>query len=717
MNRYRPFHWPLDEPFDRLRTSLRRGLRTPLLLDRIWSLILGVSVRTKIMGMILGLTLMLGFGVTFLVRMSMTRTLVQELEQRGISIGRDMAARTTDPILIHDTFALYQLLRDTVANNPDLRYAFIVDKNGQILVHSFVQEGDNPDNAGFPPGLLEINKVASHERYQQQLVRTDEGTVHDFAVPIFEGRAGTARVGLSEARLRSTVNTVTNQLLLTTLAVAIAGVAAAAVLTWLLTRPILELVSVTRAVARGDLGQKAPRWADDEIGTLSEAFNHMVDDLATAHAESEAYNQELLRRNRELAVLNAVAEAVSGPLGLESLLERALERALGLLDLEAGWVMLIDGSDSAETQLAGAVGMPQGIALLETHAGFPACPCGQVLDTAQPMVVHPLQETCPISAMRLREGQPVSCHAAIPLIAKSRVLGVFNILAGDPAQFGPDELRLLTAIGSQLGVAIENAQLWEELKQKEALRGQLLDKVIHAQEEERQRIARELHDETSQALTSFMVGLKVLEGARSTEGVRQRATELRQIVADALEDVRNLALELRPSTLDDMGLIPTLERYTRDYSKKFDITVDFHTLGFDGTRLLPQVETTLYRIVQEALTNIARHAGADTVSVLLERQARPEPFPSAGLRAGGGSQDKPGQSAGRLLVIVEDNGCGFDADKLLHSGMREKRLGLFGMVERASLIGGELTIESRPGAGTTIFVEIPLDENQVRPEL
>ncbi len=659
------------------------------LLDRVWSLVLGVSVRTKIMGMILGLTLMLGFGVTVLVRMSMTRTLVGELEQRGISIGRDLAARSTDPILIHDTFALYQLLRDTVANNPDLRYAFVLDENGQVLVHSFTKEGDNPENAGFPLELIAVNQVASHERFHQQLIRTDEGIIHDFAVPIFEGRAGTARIGLSETRLRDTVNAVTSQLLLTTLAVAVAGVAAAAFLTWLLTRPILELVSVTRAVARGDLSQKAPHWADDEIGLLSDAFNHMVDDLAAAQAESEAYNQELLRRNRELAVLNAVAEAVSGPLALEPLLERALERVLDLLDLEAGWVMLADSSANGQAELAGAVGMPQGLALLETRAGFPACPCGQVLDTAQPMVVHPLQDTCPISTMRLRNGQRVACHASIPLIAKSRVLGVFNIVAGDPNQFGTEELQLLNAIGAQLGVAIENAQLWEELKQKEALRGELLNKVIHAQEEERQRIARELHDETSQALTSFMVGLKVLEGARNIEDVRQRAAELRRIVANALEDVRNLALELRPSTLDDMGLIPTLERYTRDYSQKFGITVDFHTLGFDGTRLQPQVETALYRIVQEALTNVARHAGADTVSVLLERQA------------------------GRLLVIVEDNGRGFDADRLLRSGLREKRLGLFGMQERANLIGGELTIESRPGAGTTVFVEVPLEQHQV----
>lgn len=654
-------------------------------LERVWRVVSAVSVRTKIMGMVLGLTLVLGFGVTLLVRISMTRTLIQELDQRGISIGRDLAARSTDPILIHDTYALYQLLRDTVANNPDLRYAFILDPNGQVLAHSFLAEGQNPEMAGFPSGLIAANRVASHERYHRQLIETNEGVIHDFAVPIFEGRAGTARVGLSEIRLRETVNAVTRQMLLTTLAVALVGIAGATFLTWLLTRPILELVSVTRAVARGDLGRRAPHWADDEIGALSDAFNQMVEDLAAAQAETEAYNRELLRRNRELAVLNAVATAVSGPLALEPLLERALDRVLELLDLEAGWVILLDQMGDGATTLACAVGMDAEVAWREAEVGFQSCPCRQVLETAQSMVISPLQDRCPLAGVQLRDHQRATCHAAVPLIVKSRVVGVFNVAASDPSRFGPDELRLLNAIGAQLAVAIENARLWEELKEKEALRGQLLDKVIRAQEEERQRIARELHDETSQALTSFMVGLKVLEGAENIAEVRQRAAELRRIAAAALENVRNLALELRPSVLDDMGLIPALERYTRDYSRKFGITVDFHPVGFDGTRLRPQVETALYRIVQEALTNVARHAQAETVSVLLERKAN------------------------RLVIIVEDDGKGFDVERLLRSGSPEEKLGLFGMRERANLIGGELTIESSPGAGTTVFVEVPLD--------
>ncbi len=655
---------------------------------RTWAMLGAVSVRAKIMGMILGLTFLLGFGVTLQVRMSMSRTLGQELEQRGVSVARDVAARSADPILIRDTYALYQLLGDTVANNPDLRYAFLLDEHGQVLVHSFSRDEGKAHTAGLPPGLIAANRVVANERHHWQVIDTNEGPMYDFAVPIFEGRAGTARIGLSESRMRETVDAVTRQLLLTTVAVAIIGVGAAAFLTWLLTRPILELVSVTRAVARGDLSRKAGRLADDEIGRLSDAFNQMVDDLAVAQQQSEAFNQELLRRNRELAVLNAVADAVRVPLELEPLLERALERVLRLLDLEAGWVTLTDPAAEGGYELAGAVGIPRDIALRETRDRFPDCPCGRVLETAESTVIAPLHESCPVSAMTHKGGGPITCHAAIPLIVKSRVLGLLAVAAGDPSRFGDDQLRLLTAIGAQLAVAIENAQLWAELKTKEAVRGQLLDKVIYAQEEERKRIARELHDETSQALTSFMVDLKLVERADSADAVRVIAEQLRRRAAEALENVRSLALELRPSMLDDMGLIPALERYTQDFSSKTGTTVDFHAQGLDGTRLLPRVETALYRVVQEALANVSRHAQADTVSVLLERQAA------------------------RLVVIVEDNGRGFDADRLLRSGSLEEKLGLYGMQERASLVGGELAIESRPGAGTTVFVEIPLDEIQ-----
>jgi signal transduction histidine kinase len=228
----------------------------------------------------------------------------------------------------------------------------------------------------------------------------------------------------------------------------------------------------------------------------------------------------------------------------------------------------------------------------------------------------------------------------------------------------------------------ELAQLSEELSQKEQIRAQLLEKAISAQEEERKRIARELHDETSQALTSLVVGLKVLEGMHDPARIKTQVSELRELAAATLDSVHGLALELRPSVLDDLGLVAAVQRHVSTQSRKYGLEVDFHTTGLDGTRLPPETETAVYRIIQEALTNVARHSGATEASVVLERRRQ------------------------ALVAIIDDNGRGFDAEALL---AREQSLGLHGMRERSFLVGGKLTIESSPGGGTTVFVEVPLD--------
>lgn len=225
----------------------------------------------------------------------------------------------------------------------------------------------------------------------------------------------------------------------------------------------------------------------------------------------------------------------------------------------------------------------------------------------------------------------------------------------------------------------------ERLLEKEQERTQLLAKVIAAQEEERKRIARELHDEAGQALTSVLLGLKDLEDNSHTPPERARTGELRSLTAGTLDLMRDMALELRPSTLDDLGLVAALQRYVSDYGRKYGIEVDFHPGSLAGVRLKPQTETALYRIAQEALTNVVRHAEAQSVSVLLDKRDS------------------------RAILVVEDDGKGFDVDHLRRAGTPAQKLGLLGMEERAALVGGSLTIESRPGAGTAVFVEVPLD--------
>lgn len=234
-------------------------------------------------------------------------------------------------------------------------------------------------------------------------------------------------------------------------------------------------------------------------------------------------------------------------------------------------------------------------------------------------------------------------------------------------------------IGS-LGSAFN--EMSQELILKEKMREQLLARLINAQEDERKRISRELHDETSQALTSLKVGLKLVEESADAAQVRKKLTELRALATQTLENVHQLAVELRPSLLDDLGLIAAIQKYTEEYSTEMNINVDSHVSGFGEQRLPPEIEVTVYRIFQEALTNIVKHAEANNVSVVLS------------------CHDSS------LVVIIEDDGKGFDVNAVI-SSTDGKRLGLFGMYERASLVGGKLTIESQPGAGTTIFLDIP----------
>ena len=192
------------------------------------------------------------------------------------------------------------------------------------------------------------------------------------------------------------------------------------------------------------------------------------------------------------------------------------------------------------------------------------------------------------------------------------------------------------------------------------------------------RLARELHDETGQALTSMLLGLRSVEEARSPEEMRAASARLRELVVQTLQDVRQLAVELRPTALDDFGLVPALERLASSFAQQTGIAVHFES-AIGDERLSGEVETTLYRVVQESLTNVVKHARATRVSVLLTRRE------------------------GTVAAVIEDDGEGFDQNQT-----REGGFGLLGMRERMELVDGRLQIEARAGAGTAILVEVPV---------
>jgi two-component system sensor histidine kinase UhpB len=214
--------------------------------------------------------------------------------------------------------------------------------------------------------------------------------------------------------------------------------------------------------------------------------------------------------------------------------------------------------------------------------------------------------------------------------------------------------------------------------------------ILHAQEQERKRIARELHDETSQVLTSLLISLALLDESVTTEEARQRVADTRALAHQTLRAVRNLSIDLRPSALDDLGLLPALRWYIKEYQQKCGIEVEFSASGLKR-RLPAEMETALYRIIQEALTNTAKHARARRAWVAVSEEN------------------------GSVRAFVRDDGQGFDAQAVLRTPWQDRGLGLAGMQERAMLLDGSIKIESQPGTGTTIEVTIPLTEAEQAP--
>jgi signal transduction histidine kinase len=258
----------------------------------------------------------------------------------------------------------------------------------------------------------------------------------------------------------------------------------------------------------------------------------------------------------------------------------------------------------------------------------------------------------------------------VPLVVRDRPIGVVvaHDKLGSDARFVDDDQRLAEQFAQRAAVAVDLS----ERVARDSLR-----RVVAGQELERRRLARELHDETGQALTSILLGLRSVEEAKDDDSLSTAAATLRELVVATLQDVRRLAVELRPKALDDFGLVPALERLVETFASQTGIDVQLHSrLG--EHRLGEEVETALYRLIQEALTNIVKHAHARTVSILLVRRGEV------------------------VSAVIEDDGQGFQA-----GSARVDALGLVGMRERAALVGGRLTIESSEGQGTTIAVEVP----------
>ena len=419
-----------------------------------------------------------------------------------------------------------------------------------------------------------------------------------------------------------------------------------------------------RGVAYGNLYLTEKAGGADFTAEDEELTRLLAAQAAVAIENARLYESST-RWLRQLEGLGEIGAALASEVELTPLLDLVARRMKELVEARIVLIALPDGTGSLA--VAAAAGRDD---LLGLELDPKTSKIGRVLERGHAERVDAVMDD-PEVDQRLARDLGVTSALYLPLTVRGAAIGVVAVhdkLGPDP-RFDEADVRLAESLAARAAIAVDLS----ERVSRDALR-----RVVDAQELERARLARELHDETGQALTSILLGLKHLDDVVATDEARQATAAIRELVASTLQDVRRLAVELRPSALDDFGLVPAVERLAGNLSERSDLLVDIEARL--GDRRLPtEAETALYRIVQEALTNVVKHAHARRVSITLVRKEN------------------------SAVVVVEDDGRGFEPD-----AVRRGALGFVGMRERVALVGGRLTVESSPGAGTTLVAEVPL---------
>jgi len=383
--------------------------------------------------------------------------------------------------------------------------------------------------------------------------------------------------------------------------------------------------------------------------------------------------QDIARQLQIERCVCEVVEEITSELELDRVIPKVMQIAERLVGADGGVVALWDEERNVITYPY-LHNLPQALAEVTVSEGEGLS--GEVMNTGRPIVVDNYQTYAKAVPAFVQAG--LTSVVAVPIVSGVRTFGALSLFSiNETKKFSDRDVTILTAIGRQAGIAIENAYLYENMRF-------YARRITHAQENERQRIARELHDDTIQSLIVLSRRLETLAAPdeRLPEAITQGIKELRELTGGVIQRVRRFSQDLRPSILDDLGLLPALEELTTDLNRQAGLQAEFQVLG-TKRRLSSEVELTLFRIAQEALNNVRKHAQATRVVLTVE-------FIN-----------------GAVQMTVQDDGKGFIPPKLTEHLVAVGKLGLLGMYERARLIGGMLTVESAPGQGTRVIVKVP----------
>jgi nitrate/nitrite-specific signal transduction histidine kinase len=532
---------------------------------------------------------------------------------------------------------------------------YLVDGNGQVIYHSDRQFVGQDFSTRSVVKLVLDGWSGAH--------RTRDLSGHD-VVASFSPVPGTPWGLVTEENWAALVQPSRRygQLLLLLL---VLGIAVPTVIVTIgvnrITQPIQQVIGAAQEIAGGHFGGRITASTGDEMEELARQFNRMASQLQESYAQLE---QKVADRTKELATLNAVAAQVSHSLDLDDILQSALDQVLATTGMDAGQACRVD-------EASGALQVVAQRHLSETYASThrESAPCSNLssppIIDGDPVVVNTVD--LPRGDLRdCMKAEGLQMTVGIPLIAQGRPVGALTLASRSPRTLTSDELSLLVSIGHQIGVAVDNAHLYEQAQQLAVIK-------------ERNRLARDLHDSVTQAL--YGVSLYSEAAARQLASgdahlVASHLSEIRCTAQESLREMRLLIFELRLPKLKIEGLTAAIQTRLDAVESKVGMETALNVEG-DG-HLAPEVEEGLYRIAQEALNNTLRHAHANSVAVRLHYNNR------------------------TVTLEIIDDGIGFDPKEARTKG----GFGLRGMEERAARLGAAFTMTSSPGRGTRIKVKV-----------